>query len=201
MTGEAADLLTKIRRAGGDVRLVGCDRLKLVAPITLLPELAERVRAVKPLLLAVLADDTSAAQGDGEGVAYPWRNRATAQHSPPESSSDRYVSKATADWLVRHREALAYWSLFHAPREAARLAWGEMENQWHQLHGERIAPHYCAGCGELIGGLPSLEVGHGNRVHISDLDCVILFGERWRAAATAALRVLGLDPPTEFDLS
>ena len=87
MTGEAADLLTKIRRAGGDVRLVGCDRLKLVAPIMLLPELAERVRAVKPLLLAVLADDTSAAQGDGEGVAYPWRK--SLRRTNPRESGER----------------------------------------------------------------------------------------------------------------
>jgi hypothetical protein len=194
MTADAVNLLTEIRRAGGDVRLVGCNRLKLVAPITLLPELAERVRAAKPMLLAVLADNTSTAQRDGEGVSYPPSNRATAQHSPAETSSDRYVSKAAADWLVRHREALAYWRLFHVPSEAARLAWGEMENEWHQLHGEHIPSHVCAGCGELIGGLPVLEVGHGSRVHIGDLDCVIRFGERWRAAATAGLRAIGLSP-------
>jgi len=56
MTGDTANLLAEIRRSGGYVRLVGCDRLKLVAPPALLPELAERVRAAKPMLLAALAD-------------------------------------------------------------------------------------------------------------------------------------------------
>jgi len=30
MTGDTANLLAEIRRSGGYVRLVGCDRLKLV---------------------------------------------------------------------------------------------------------------------------------------------------------------------------
>ena len=51
MTGDAINLLlAEIRRSGGDVRLVGADRLKLVARTSLLPELTERVRAAKPRL-------------------------------------------------------------------------------------------------------------------------------------------------------
>jgi len=55
MTG-VADLLAEIHRSGGNLRLVGCDRLKLVAPRALLPELTDRVRAAKPKLLAALAE-------------------------------------------------------------------------------------------------------------------------------------------------
>lgn len=199
MTSEAVDLLAEIRHLGGDVRLISCDKLKLVAPTALLPGLAERVRAAKPMLLAVLVDSTSPAQG--EGVSYPPGNRATLQHSLAASSPDPTMPIPAADWCARYCEALAYWSGFHAPSEAARLAWGEMENRWHQAYGERIPCHVCAGCGKLIGGLPALEVGHGMRVHIGELDCVIRFGQRWRKAATAALHGFGLDPPTEFDLS
>src|SRR5262249_49126860 len=142
-----------------------------------------------------------ASPAQGEGVSYPPGNRATLQHSLAASSPDPTMPIPAADWCARYCEALAYWSGFHAPSEAARLAWGEMENRWHQAYGERIPSHVCAGCGKLIGGLPALEVGHGMRVHIGELDCVIRFGQRWRKAATAALHGFGLDPPTEFDLS
>ena len=57
--------------------------LTLVAPSALMPELIKRVRVAKPMLLAVLASNTSRSRGEGEGVLYPRRNRATAQHSPP----------------------------------------------------------------------------------------------------------------------
>ena len=52
MRADVANLLAEIRRSGGEVRLVGRDKLKLVAPAALLPELTERVRAAKPMLLA-----------------------------------------------------------------------------------------------------------------------------------------------------
>jgi hypothetical protein len=38
----AFNLLAEIRRVGGDVRMVGPDRLKLSAPAALLPKLAEQ---------------------------------------------------------------------------------------------------------------------------------------------------------------
>jgi hypothetical protein len=201
MTADAANLLAEIRRSGGDVRLVGCDRLKLVVPAALLPELAERVRAAKPMLLAALADTArkvSVAQGGG--VLNPWRNGATAQHSTAPSSSDRAVPTPAADWRARHREALTHWSASHAADEAAELAWGEMQDRWHRLHGARVPEWQCAGCGEPIGGLAALDLADGNRVHIDKLDCLLSFGERWRGEAAAGLRALGLEPPADFEL-
>jgi hypothetical protein len=179
---------------GGDVKLVSCDKLKLIAPTALLPELAERVRVAKPMLLAALADKASAVQGGG-GVLYPRRNGATAQHLLAESSSDRAVPTPAAGWCARHREALAYWSAFHAPGEAARLAWGEIENHWHMQHGERVPNWQCAGCREPIGGLESLMLYDGSRAHLDTLDCVLRYGERWRVAATRALVAMGLQAP------
>jgi hypothetical protein len=202
MTADAANLLAEIRRSGGDVRLVGCDRLKLVAPTALLPELAQRVRAAKPMLLAALADIgqiASAAQEGGGGVLNPRRNGATAQHSTAASSSDRAIPTPAAAWRTRHREALAYWSGFHPAGEAAGLAWGEIENHWHIQHGERVPHWQCAGCREPIGGLEGLMLGDGNRVHLDNLNCVIRHGERWRRAATRALVTMGLQPPAEED--
>jgi hypothetical protein len=206
MTADAVNLLAEIRRSGGDVRLVGCDRLKLIAPKALLPELTDRVRAAKPMLLATLADtasQVSTAQRVGGGVSNPRRNGATAQHPTFESPPDRAIPTPAADYFARHREALAHWSAFHATGEAARIAWAEVENHWHMQYGER-APHWqCAGCHEPIGGLAALDLADGNRVHLDGahgLDCLLSFGECWRAEATAGLRTLGLDPPPEPEL-
>jgi hypothetical protein len=83
MTAEVANLLAEIRRSGGEVRLLGCDKLKLVAPAALLPELTEPVRAAKPMLLAALAA-TGRKPGvtlkGGGGVINPWR--AVEQRNP-----------------------------------------------------------------------------------------------------------------------
>ena len=205
MTADVANLLAEIRRSGGDVRLIGCDRLKLVAPTALLPELAERVRAAKPVLLATLAGASrkaNPAQEGGGGVLNLRRNGATAQHLTADASWDRAVL-APLDWRVRHREALAYWSAFHPAGEAARLAWGKIENHWHMRHGERVPHWQCAGCREPIGGLPALDLADGNRVHLDQargFDCLLSFGKRWRAEATTGLRALGLDPPPDCEL-
>jgi hypothetical protein len=71
MTADAVNLLAEIRRLGGDVKLVSCDKLKLVAPSALMPELIKRVRVAKPMLLAVLADNTSRSRGMGRGCYTP----------------------------------------------------------------------------------------------------------------------------------
>jgi hypothetical protein len=108
-----------------------------------------------------------------------------------------------AGWRARHREALAHHAALHPPAEAARLAWGELECRWHRLHGARVPPEQCAGCGKPIPGsspgtgLAALDLADGNRVHFETLDCLLAFGKRWRGEATAGLRALGIDPPPE----
>ena len=194
----AAILIAEIRRAGGDVLLVGRDKLKLVAPAALLPELTERVRTAKPMLLAALAgtrQKPGVTLEDGGGVINPWRNGATAQHPTTNLSSDRGIAMSAADWGIRHREALAYWSALHPAGKAGRLAWGEIENQWHMRYGKRVPDWECAGCRDPIGGLAALTLADGNRVHLDKLNCLLTFGQRWRRDAAAALNVLGLAPP------
>jgi len=114
MTADIVALLVEIRRSGGDVRLVGRNRLKLVAPTALLPVLVERVRAAKPMLLAALADPASQvniAQESGGGVSNPRRNSAAVQHPTAASTSDRADPTPTIKWRARHREALACHSV------------------------------------------------------------------------------------------
>jgi hypothetical protein len=107
------------------------------------------------------------------------------------------LADGPSDWHARHREALAYWSAFRPPDEAARLAWGELQNRWHWLHGGCLPEWQCAGCGEPIGGVLALELGDGNRAHLDRLDCLLRYGERWRVAATRSLVATGLQAPAQ----
>jgi len=139
---------------------------------------------------------TVGAEGDKLVIRGPRRAEPVARllldHKPA------VLAALAADWRARHREALTHWSALHPMDEAAELAWGELEDRWHRIHGARIAPWQCAGCGEPIGGPAALGLADGNRVHLGDsLDCLLSFGELWRREATLGLRALGLDPPTE----
>jgi hypothetical protein len=109
------------------------------------------------------------------------------------------LAEATGDWRSRHGEALIYWGALHPAEEAEQIAWGELQDRWHWLHGARALVWKCAGCGEPIGGLTALGLADGNRVHLDRLDCLLAFGKRWRREATAGLQALGLDPPTGVD--
>jgi hypothetical protein len=103
------------------------------------------------------------------------------------------------DWHARHREALRYWGVLHAPAEAASLAWGELQNRWHRLYGTRFPASQCAACGEAIGGHAALDLPDGNRVHSAALNCLIRYGHHWRNEATRALAAIGLPPPEMAD--
>jgi hypothetical protein len=104
------------------------------------------------------------------------------------------------DWQTRHKEAIQHWATPHDKGEAARLAWSEMENRWHRLHGVLVPASRCAGCGSGIAGtIPIFDMGDGNQVHFDSLDCLIRYGQRWRGAATRALVAMGLQPPASDD--
>jgi len=106
----------------------------------------------------------------------------------------------SGSWPARQREALAHWSALHSDLEAESLAWGEMQARWHRLHGVQTQESRCAGCGEPIGGLPSLDLQDGARVHLAKIACIIRYGERWRGEATRAFIAIGLRLPKGTDV-
>jgi hypothetical protein len=99
--------------------------------------------------------------------------------------------------FFEERAAIREFDGLRPRAEAELLAWGDLLNKWHLLHGRRWPAWQCSGCDEPIGGLPALTNIDGNRVHFG---CGTRFGERWRGAAVTGLRALGLEPPKGFEL-
>ena len=97
---------------------------------------------------------------------------------------ERFAAKAVL-WFVGDRD----WDA------AKRLAWGDLENEWHHQHGKRCPSWQCAGCDAPIGGSQALNLPDGNRVHFEPIDCLIRFGKRWRGDASEPLVAFGLEPP------
>jgi hypothetical protein len=82
--------------------------------------------------------------------------------------------------------------------DAVRSVWSEAEDRWHRQHGATPDPDRCAGCGEWMLDGPGMTFDDGAVVHFGNpdrLDCLIIYGEAWRAAASAGLVVLGLRKP------
>ena len=99
-------------------------------------------------------------------------------------------------WRERLTAKAVQWSVGGRDWDAAkRLAWGDMENEWHELHGQRSPSWQCAGCNAPLGGSQVLNLPNGNSVHFEPIDCLISFGKRWRGAACEALVAFGLEPP------
>jgi hypothetical protein len=87
--------------------------------------------------------------------------------------------------------------------DAERLAFDDVILKWHHHHGAHSDPRRCAGCGVKLVGEADLVLSDGARVHLDaarGVNCVITYGQKWRGAAVAALRALGLDPPKGFSL-
>jgi hypothetical protein len=106
------------------------------------------------------------------------------------------LSPSRSRWRERFAAKAVQWFQGDRNWEAAkRLAWGDLENEWHHQHGKRCPSWQCAGCNAPIGGSQALNLPDGNRVHLEPIDCLIRFGKRWRGAACEALVAFGLEPP------
>jgi hypothetical protein len=150
---------------------------------TLLVRGPKRAEAVVKLL----------AEHKAEVLAALALGESTSERGDQESAVD---DKQARQWRDRLATRIVDW--FHGDRgleEARRLAWGDVENEWHELHGRRWPSWQCAGCNAPLGGSQALDLADGNRVHFEPIDCLIRFGKRWRGDASEALIALGLELP------
>ena len=79
--------------------------------------------------------------------------------APGASTSGRGDQERAADgtearrWRDRLATRIVDWFSGDRNWEAAkRLAWGDLENEWHHQHGKRWPTWQCAGCDALISG-------------------------------------------------
>jgi hypothetical protein len=98
-------------------------------------------------------------------------------------------------WQERFTVRTLEWFNNRSWIAARRLAWGDLQNEWHGLNGRRWPRSVCAGCGDAIGVLASIDLADGNRIHEQPIDCSLTFGNNWRGDADAALVGFGLKQP------
>jgi hypothetical protein len=171
---DAVALLRRAQEVGLRVEPIG-DKLLVRGP--------KRAEAVVELLAAHKA----------EVLAALALGASTSERGDQESATDNTEARRWCDLFATR---ITDW--FHGDRgweEAQRLAWGDVENEWHELHGRRCPSWQCAGCNAPLGGSQALNLPDGNRVHFEPIDCLISFGKRWRGEASEALLALGLEPP------
>jgi hypothetical protein len=145
-----------------------------------------------------------AAEGDKLVIRGPKRAERVArlliEHKPEVLATLVPAQRAAQQWRHRYAARISHWFLRGQRRwqEAEALAYNELLNEWHMLHGRRWPQCQCAGCDEPIADRAALLLGDGNVVHFEDVDCLLSHGERWRRAAIAGLHTVGLDPPKAF---
>ncbi len=126
--------------------------------------------------------------------------RILAQHKAQVLAALALNENEPSYWKQQYTARTFEW--FNGQREwdaARRIAWGDLQNEWHKLHGRRWPAWQCAGCEKPIGGAVAIDLPDDNRVHLEPIDCLIEFGRHWRGKADTALIALGLEAPNAGD--
>jgi hypothetical protein len=220
-----AVLLAEIRAAGADVGLdrgvlrvrvpkgvlTAAQRERLVehraAIICLLAELAndptnpDMSCNVPPVTIDRLPASLKAAFQERAAIAEieGGLDRAAAERLAWDEVNAGPIGDTLEDWRAWMNYRLRAWMGRGLSRaEAMRSVWSEAETKWHGRHGAPPDPDRCAGCGEWMLDGPGKTFENGAVVHFGNpdrFDCLIVYGEAWRAAASAGLVALGLRKP------
>jgi hypothetical protein len=124
------------------------------------------------VFLATALKNTQSFQDDGGAAPGASRVARSASSEPPPVGPSEFAI-----------------SIVPEAHSSARLAFERRILEFHRKHGGRIPHPLCGGCGEPIGARPRApDLADGNRVHLADgYECLIRYGERWRAKALAAV--------------
>jgi|HubBroStandDraft_6_1064221.scaffolds.fasta_scaffold07060_3 hypothetical protein len=153
-------------------------KLSVIAPRPLPAELVEALRRSKTDILRLIS-----------------RKRANDKERVPADDTEWWLD------LFNERAAHRQFDGGYSRAEAERRAFNEMILEWQARHGGRPDPLRCVGCGDELPANSGLALTDGARVHfdVRGVNCIIAYGRKWRAAAAAALRAIGLVPPQGFD--
>jgi len=148
---------------------------------------------LSPDLQAAFDERAAIAEFDG-GL-----NREAAERLAQQEATSGPAGDDVTAWRAWMCGRLPVWRARGLSRaEAMRSVWSEAEGIWHRRHGAPPDPDRCAGCGEWMLDGPGMRMLDGAVVHFGNpdrLDCLIIYGETWRAAASAGLVALGLRKP------
>jgi TubC N-terminal docking domain len=126
-------------------------------------------------------------------------DRAAAERLAWDEVNAGPIGDTLQAWRAWMNYRLQRWTARGLSREdAKRSMWSEAESKWHRRHGAPPDPDRCAGCGEWMLDGPGMRMLDGAVVHFGNpdrLDCLIIYGEAWRTAASAGLMALGLRKP------
>jgi hypothetical protein len=156
------------------------------------------LRRARDVGLAVTAD------GDRLVIRGPKRAEQVAllliEHKPKVLAALLPAERAAQRWRDGYAARISHWFLRGRRKwqDAEALAYAELLYEWHLLHGRQWPQLQCAGCGEPIADHRALTLADGNRVHFEAMNCLLLYGDRWRGVAVAGLQRLGVDPPPGF---
>jgi hypothetical protein len=126
-------------------------------------------------------------------------DRETAEQLARQEVTSGPAGDDVSAWRSWMRSRLPVWQARGlSTREAARVIWAEAESAWYLRHHPPADPDRCAGCGEWMLDGPGMRLLDGAVIYFGNpdrLDCLIIYGETWRAAASAGLVALGLRKP------
>jgi hypothetical protein len=162
--------------------------LKPPEPLPGHSEAAEPVDNLPADLQTVFDERAAIADVDG-GLG-----REAAERLARQEVTSGPVRDDVTSWKSWMQSRIAVWQARGwSGAEVLQIVWSEAECAWSLRHHPAANPNRCAGCGRWMLDAPGMSLLDGAVVHVGgpvQLDCLIVYGEQWRQAASAALVAL-----------
>ena len=149
---------------------------------------AEPIDNLPADLQAVFDERAAIAEVDG-GLG-----REAAERLARQEVTNGPVRDDVTSWKSWMQSRIAVWQARGwSGAEVLQIVWSEAECAWSLRHHPAANPNRCAGCGRWMLDAPGMTMLDGAVVHLGNpvqLDCLIVYGARWRQAASVALVAL-----------
>jgi len=193
----AVELIAQVRADGVELAVRG-GALVLKGSPDVLERWSGPVKAAKPALLEALGGQRELGELAASSLALTEKEGAVDSAEVHDSPADDTEAEAAElRYAYEERVGIRIYDAGYTRREAERLAFCEIIEQWCERHTLRLPPGSCAGCGEPLAD-GALDLPNGARVHWEhdrEFKCLIAYGFRRKRRAVEALAALGLQPP------